>query len=168
MTIKSTYMVTHSSLMTRLKNINHFRMDLGSIVNKQNMFQPSDMFIQKHYTFYGTIIHSLGFIGSLPVYSLNSLSMNTIMFCNETESFMYKCNDNLSVYDNINTGLDLFFTKLGIKNKISTVKEETTDSKIPYVIPNKPMNEFTEAERIAYIRAGSASRLPPHLMNQQK
>lgn len=166
MNIKSTYIVTHSSLMNRLKQITHFKMDLGSsIVNKENMFQPSDMFIQKHYTFYGDIIHSLGFIGSLPVYSLNALKIDTIMFCNETESFLYKLNDMLSVYDNINTGLDLFFTKIGIKSTISTVKE--TESKpIPYVAPNKPFNEFTEAERIAHIRASSASRLPEHLRNK--
>jgi len=152
--------------MNRLKQITHFRMDLGtSIVNKENMFQPSDMFISKHYTFYGDIIHSLGFIGSLPVYSLNSLPMNTIMFCNETKSFKYKLNDMLSVYDNINTGLDLFFTKFELKNKISTVKE--TESKPePYVAPNKPFNEYSEAERIAYIRSGAASRLPEHLAKQ--
>lgn len=167
MTIKSTYIVTHSSLMNRLKQINHFKMDLGtSIVNKNNMFQPSDMFIQKHYTFYGDIIHCLGFIGSLPVYSQNKLQLNTILFCNELESFNYKLNDMLSLYDNINTGLDLFFQKIGLKSDVSTVKEAESKP-APYVAPNKPLSEYSEDERIALIRSGAANRLPSHVINQK-
>ncbi len=167
MTIKSTYIVTHSSLMNRLKQINHFKMDLGSsIVNKNNMFQPSDMFIQKHYTFYGDIIHCLGFIGSLPVYSQNKLQLNTILFCNELESFNYKLNDMLSLYDNINTGLDLFFQKIGLKSDVSTVKEAESKP-APYVAPNKPLAQYTEDERIALIRSGAANRLPSHVTNQK-
>jgi len=168
MTIKSTYIVTHSSLVQRLKQITHFKMDLGtSIVNKNNMFQPSDMFIQKHYTFYGDIIHSLGHIGSLPVYSQNQLPMNCILFCNELENFQYKMNDLLSVYDNINIGLNLFFEKIGLKNTISTVKE--TESKTSeYIAPNKPLKEYSEAERIALIRSGSVNRLPQRVLTQTK
>lgn len=166
MTIKSTYIVTHSSLVNRLKQISHFKMDLGtSIVNKNNLFQPSDMFIQKHYTFYGDIIHCLGFIGSLPVYSQNKLQMDRILFCNEMESFNYKLNEMLSLYDNINTGLDLFFQKLGFKNNVSTVKEAESKP-APYIAPDKPLAQYSEDERIALIRSGAANRLPTHVRNQ--
>jgi hypothetical protein len=167
--IRKTYIVCHSTQVNKLKQIKHFKMDLGmAIVNKQNMFQPQDMFIQKHYLFYGDIIHSLGSIGALPVYSQNQLPSDCIMFCNEAESFKYKLMENLSIYDNINTGLDLFFKKIGINNNVSTEKTpENTESKpAAYVAPNKPMSEYTEAERIAFMRSGAANRLPKHLVNK--
>lgn len=166
MTIKSTYIVVHSSLVSRLKQITHFKMDLGtSIVNAQNMFQPNDVFIQKHYMFHGEIIHCLGHIGSLPVYSQLKTPLNSICFCNEMEIFDYKLNDLLSVYDNINTGLDLFFTKLGFKNNLSTVKE--TDSKTAtYIQPNKPLSEYSESERIALLRSNRNTRIPQSIQNE--
>lgn len=165
MTIKSTYIVVHSNLVNRLKNITHFKLDLGtSIVNAQNMFQPNDVFIQKHYMFHGDIIHCLGHIGSLPVYSQLKTPHNTIRFCNEMETLDYHLNDLMSLYDNINTGLDLFFTKIGLKNNLSTVKE--TESTPVYVAPDKPLSEYTEAERIALIRSNRNNRIPTKVQNQ--
>lgn len=151
--IKSnTYIVCNSSTVARLKQIQHFKVNLGqALIDRSMNFNPTDMSIQKHYIFHNDIINLVGFIGALAVYTKTNSEVDHIYLYNEKESFDYTLDGNMSLYDNINTSLGLFFEKIGIKNTVSTVNPEPIKEP-EYVKPAKKMSEMTEAERIAYAR----------------
>jgi hypothetical protein len=148
----NTYIVCNSSLVMKLKSIPHFNMNLGqSLIDKKMNFNPADITIQKHYLFHDEIINLVGFIGSLTVYTKSDSLMDRIYLYNEKETFDYTLDANMSLYDNINLALGLFFDKLGIKSNVVTKPEEPIAEPV-YVKPNKKMSEMTEAERILYAR----------------
>src|SRR5690348_13832715 len=110
-----TYIVCNSNLINKLKNIVHFKLDLGqSLIDKQNKFLPQDLFIQKHFIFHNQIIHLCGYLGSLPIYTYNQAKINMLYMYNQSDSLDYVMDDILSIYDNINEALNIFFTKLNI------------------------------------------------------
>lgn len=150
-----TYLVCNSSLIQKLKNIKHFQLDLGSkLLTDNQQFLPNDVNVQKHVIFFDDVIYKLGNIGSLKIYSCNNISQNEFNLYNIKESFNYKLDDSLSIYDNINTSLKLFFNKLGFTDvNTSPKEEETVNNKIPeYIKPNKPFTEMTLEERILFAR----------------
>lgn len=149
-----TYLVCNSSLVPKLKNIQHFKLNLGqSLINNNNKFLPNDVKIQKHYLYFQQIINLVGYIGTLSVYTNSLCKNNTLILYNNQEQFLYELDPNLSTYDNINTAIDLFFTKIGFKQDINTEKPKEIEIKEEeYVKPNKSLFEMSEAERIAYAR----------------
>lgn len=148
----NTYIVCNSSLVSKLKSIPHFEMNLGqALIDKKMNFNPTDLCIQKHYLFHEDIINLVGFIGSLAVYTKSNSNMDNIGLYNEKESLEYALDQNMSLYDNINLALGLFFDKLGIKSNVVTTVEEPVKEP-EYVKPDKKMSEMTEAERIQYAR----------------
>lgn len=153
MTIKTnTYIVCNSSLVQRLKQIQYFKINLGQqLHDKQMKFNPVDLNIQKHFIFFDVIINMVGYIGSLSVYTKTQTDINIISLYNEKESFDYTIDDNMSLYDNINLALGLFFDKLGIKSNVVT-KDEQQLQPVEYVRPNKKLSEMNETERIAFAR----------------
>ena len=150
--ITNTYIVVSSNITNKLKNIEHFKFDLGSrlIDFNRGSFLPADVIIQKHYMFHNEIINLIGYIGSLPIYTHPQILFNNIKLVNEKNALVYNLDDNLSLYDNINLGLDIFFNKFEYINKPSTIKKE--EKKDIYIKPNKNMSGMTESERILYAR----------------
>jgi len=149
----NTYIICNSALVPRLKSIEHFKINLGqALVDKTMNFNPTDLTIQKHYLFHDEIINLVGFIGSLAVYTKTNLDMTHIYMYNEKESFDYTLDTNMSLYDNINFSLGLFFDKIGIKSNVVTKSEEPVLHDVEYVKPDKKMSDMTKAERIAYAR----------------
>jgi len=148
----NTYIVCNSILVPKLKLIEHFKLNLGqSLIDKSMKFLPGDITVQKHYLFHNEIINLVGFIGSLAIYTRADSDMTHLYMYNEKESFDYTLDSYMSLYDNINLGLGLFFDKLGIKSNVQTNAEP--EVKISeYIKPNKKLSEMTEAERIAYVR----------------
>lgn len=151
MIIADTYIVVNSMLLSKLRHIEHFTLDLGSALTTTQKFNPKDVNIQKHYMMHHDIINMCGSIGTLFIYTKPTMDINKLYLYNEEESFDYTINDNLSLYDNINLALSLFFEKLGIESNVNTKKQE--EIKIPeYVKPDKPLNQMTMEERIAFLR----------------
>ena len=148
---QNTYIICHGNLISKLKQISHFKLNLGkALVDSSLKFNPSDVNIQKHYLFFNKIINMCGYIGSLPIYNYSAININNIHLYNDKEEFIYELDNNLSLYDNINLSLDLFFNKLGLKNNIQTTNEELPE--IKYIKPNKPMSELSLEERIMMLR----------------
>lgn len=151
-----TYLVINSGIVSKLKNIKQFKLNLGqSLINNKNQFMPADVKIQKHYLYFKEIVNLVGYIGTLSIYTSNICERNTIILYNNAEFFKYILNDSLSIYDNINTAIDLFFTKIGLNKDINTeVKEEIKKEEIKKeeYIQSKSLSEMTEAERIEYAR----------------
>jgi len=137
--------------------IKQFELDLGKslVTMDTKKFLPGDTIIQKHYMFHNEIIQKLGDIGTLKIYSNVKLNFNTIVIYNDNDSLVCDLNNNLSLYDNINLSLDLFFNKNNIKKDVSTtiVKEEPAIVEESVIISNKPKNEMTMEERILYARS---------------
>lgn len=148
----NTYIVCNSILVPKLKHIQHFKINLGqALIDKSMKFQPADITVQKHYLFHNEIINLVGFIGSLAIYTRTDCDLQHLYMYNEKESLDYAIDGNMSLYDNINTGLGLFFDKLGIKSNVVTKAEP--EAVIPeYVRPNKKLSEMNQEERIAYAR----------------
>jgi len=153
MAIKTnTYIVCNSGIVQKLRNIKDFKINLGQqLHDKQLKFNPVDLNIQKHYLFFNDIINMVGYIGSLAVYTKPTSLFDHIYLYNEKESFDYTIDNNMSLYDNINLALGLFFDKLGIKSNVVTKDEVFVDETV-YVKPNKKLSEMNLAERIAYVR----------------
>lgn len=148
----NTYIVCNSSLVQKLKTVEHFKINLGMQLHDKLMkFNPEDINIQKHFLFFDDIINMVGYIGSLAIYTKTQSNVNHICLYNEKESFDYTLDDNMSLYDNINLSLGLFFDKLGIKSNVVTKNEEHLVEQ-EYVRPNKKLSEMNHAERIQYVR----------------
>ena len=150
---QDTYLVINKLLTPKFKTITYFKYDLGkSLINDQLKFSPHDVNIQKHLIFFDTILLKIGDIGNLKVYTNNKIEHNKVGIYNADKEFLYDLDNNLSMYDNINTGLDLFFNKYEkIEKDIDTSKsDEITKEK--YVKPNKDIKEMSEEERILFAR----------------
>jgi hypothetical protein len=148
-----TYMICNSALITKLKTVKGFSLNLGQALINNSKFMPKDVKIQKHYLYYNEIINLIGYIGTLSIYTQTQCKHNTLILYNEKEVFQYTLDNYLSVYDNINTSIDLFFTKIGLKKDISTIVEEEIQIVKPeYVKPDKLMSEMNEEERIMFAR----------------
>lgn len=151
--IPKIYIVCNSVLSNKLRTIPAFKLNLGVslIDSKTKSVNTADVIIQKHHMHYAQIIQMLGFIGSLQVYSHPSHPINTLWICSDEHKIEHEIGDK-PIYDEINIGLELMFTKLGLNKPV--VKEENIEIKEKkYVKPNKPFKEFTEAERLAYARS---------------
>lgn len=149
----NTYLVCNSGHVPRLRQISHFKLNLGqSLIDKQNKFIPQDLNIQKHYIFHNTIIQLCGYIGSLPIYTNPSHDLRCLEVCNEKESLMYTIEDNMSMYDNVNSALGLFFDRVGITTPVTKVEDAEPVAVVEYVRPNKKLSEMTMDERIAFLR----------------
>ena len=148
----NTYIVINSTLVQKLKHIEAFKMNLGlSLIDKKNSFMPADINIQKHVIFHNSIINLVGYIGALPVYTATNSDTSAIMLYNEKESLKYAIDDTMSMYDNINVALDLFFTKIGIKKNVVTTPDKKLEP-AEYVQPTKKLSDMTELERIDFAR----------------
>ena len=156
MLITDTYILINLTMINSFRNIKEFKLDLGhSLTNEQNRFLPNDINVQKHYMFFNKIITKCGNIGKLHIYSNFKIPQNTIEIYNEKDKFIYELDGNISLYENINNGLDEFFTEhnLNIENKPETKIEETKqEEKAIYTKPDKPLSEMTIKEKIAYSR----------------
>src|SRR5690606_23661617 len=138
-----------------LRKIKHFNMDLGyKLLNENKATQPDDLIVHKHILFHNELIESLGNIGKLHIYSKLNIDFNNIKLYNEKKYYEHKIDKNISFYDNINKGLDLFFEQNGIKeeNKPKIKEEQTETKEKEYLKPNKPLKEMSMDERIAYAR----------------
>ena len=157
-----TYLVCNSGIVSKFRSIDKFTLNLGqSLVNNQNQFMPADVKIQKHFLYFKEIVNLIGYIGTLSIYTTNNIGRDEIMLCNNNEQFRYKLDNNLSMYDNVNTSISLFFDKIGLNQDVVTEFEEpeqtleekaTNTKKEEYLIPTKPMSEMSELERIEYAR----------------
>jgi hypothetical protein len=148
---KDTYLVINKQLTPKLKNIKQFKLNLGTkLIGNNDRFMPNDVNIQKHYMFFQNVILLIGTIGTLKVYTKYELKFNEIQICNEDKSFNYTLDENLSVYDNINESLDIFFNKYNLEKNITTTVEKETLKQ--YTAPDKPFKEMTVQERILYAR----------------
>lgn len=150
-----TYLVCNSSLVQKLKNIQQFKLNLGqALINNNNQFMPNDVKVQKHFIYFKQILNLVGYIGTLSIYTQSQCKHNTIMLCNHQESFEYALDTNLSIYDNVNIAIDLFFTKIGLNQDITTVVDEPLEIKeVEYIKPNKTFSEMSDDERIMYARS---------------
>lgn len=151
--IKSnTYIVCNSALVSKLQTIKHFKLNLGqALIDRQMNFNPADTIIQKHYLFHNKVIQLCGYIGSLAIYTSPSATFDILALYNDKDYLDYAIDSNMSFYDNINLGLDIFFTKMGIKSNVVT-KTEEMPTPPEYVKPNKSFKDMTEYERIQYAR----------------
>lgn len=149
-----TYIVCNSSLVPKFKTISAFKMNLGQkLITDQQQFLPNDVKIQKHFIFYRKIINLIGYIGTLSIYTDNYTNKDEIVLYNDNNELVYKLDDNMSLYDNINLGLQLFFKQHGLVKDVETKVEDKKDpAPHEYVKPDKPLSEMTEAERIQYAR----------------
>lgn len=151
--LQKTYIVCNSSLIREISKIDGFIMNLGqALLNKQkNTLYPSDVCIQTHILFFNEIILLNGYLGSLHVYSNNSYNVNTIGLFNGQERIDLSLDSSSDIFNVINKGLKEMALKTGyttstdVVKPIEVIKEE-------YIKPNKPFNEMTDAERIAYAR----------------
>lgn len=155
----NTYIVCNSSLVPKFKQIEHFKLNLGqSLIDKSNTtFSTKDITIQKHFMFHNNIIYLCGFIGSLSIYNNATCDISNISLHNEKEIFDYTLDNNMSLYDNINLALDLFFDKLGMINHVVTKKDEPMaiieqETKEEYIKPNKKLFEMTDSEKMSFLR----------------
>jgi len=150
--IKDTYIVINGDLTGKLRQIKHFKLDLGNkllLDNKQLM--PVDVNIQKHLIYFEEFIYLTGYIGTLPIYTNTKLEINTIMVCNSDDHINYTINDEETMYDNINNALNILFNKINKTPDVTTVVEIKTTEKENIKV-KKPLSEMTEAERIAFAR----------------
>lgn len=148
---RDTYLVINKQLTPKFKNIKQFKLNLGTkLIGNNDKFMPNDVNIQKHYMFFQHVILLIGNIGTLKVYTKFDLKFNEIQVCNEDKSFIYTLDDNLSIYDNVNTVLDIFFEKYNLENNISTEINQTKEKQ--YEIPDKDFKDMTIQERILYAR----------------
>ncbi len=158
-----TYIVCNANLVHKLKKIEHFEFDLGlALMNGNNKFNPGDIRIHTHFGFFGEIINKLGNIGSLQIYSKSSYNdFNTIIIYNQDNHLTYTLNENMSMYENINESLNLFFEKFDPQEEdeqdenipqITHVEKTLELKKEVYVKPNKPFSEMTQEERILFAR----------------
>lgn len=148
---QNTYIICNGSLIQKLKKIQHFKLNLGkSLTDTSFKFNPNDINIQKHYLFFNKLINMIGYIGALPIYSYSGILIDDIYLYNDKEEFIYHLDDKLSLYDNINLSLDLFFTKIGLTNDIKTTIDELPE--IKYIKPDKSISELSLQERILYLR----------------
>ena len=149
-----TYIVCNSSLVPKFKTITAFKLNLGQkLITDQQQFLPNDVKIQKHYIFYKKIINLIGYIGTLSIYTDNYTKTNEIVLYNDTNEFVYTLDDNMSLYDNINLALQLFFKQHGLIKDVETKVEDKKDpAPQEYVKPDKPLSEMTEYERIQFAR----------------
>jgi len=90
MNISETYIVINSLLVSKLKQIKHFELNLGtSLLNGAKQFLPSDVKIQKHYIYFNENILLVGYIGSLAFYTNNRLNTTFIELYNEKDVLIY-------------------------------------------------------------------------------
>lgn len=153
MILNETYIVCNSLLIPKIKQIEFFKLDLGqALSNSSNQFNPADIKIQKHFMYHSEIINLEGHIGTLSIYTNRLADLNTFKIYNNDNMLEYTMDEYLSIYDNINTALKLFFDKYNIKKDVSTKVEQIENKTEEYVKPAKKFTEMTEAERIAYAR----------------
>ena len=148
----NTYIICHSSLTNKLKNIKNFTLDLGmALTNRHDSkFNPSDVNIQKHNIFHNDIILKIGKIGSLLIYNSEKIKHNQIYVVNDKILEIYTINEYTSLYDNLNVFFEMFLNKHNIK-----IQEETKPIKIEETKPlvTKPLSEMTKEERILFARS---------------
>lgn len=154
MLITDTYLLINYNDIHNFRKIEYFKLDLGmSLTNNENKFLPNDAIMQKHYMFFNEIITKCGNIGNLQIYSNFKVSQGTIQIYNEKESLIYDIDTNKPLYDNINDGLDSFFTEHNLNSQIKPETEiEEIEEESTYVKPDKKLEEMTIEERIAFAR----------------
>lgn len=152
MNISETYIVINSLLVSKLKQIKHFELNLGtSLLNGAKQFLPSDVKIQKHYIYFNENILLVGYIGSLAFYTNNRLNTTFIELYNEKDVLIYALTG-IDLYSDINLALDQFIKKYETvkPNIVPEIKEEVKQEE--YIKPNKKLSELSLEERIAYVR----------------
>lgn len=153
MLITDTYLIININQINSFKTLKHFNLDLGtSLINERKQFLPSDLIIQKHFIFYDKIINKCGNFGNLKIYSNFKVKINTIEIYNEKDNMVHELDDSNTLYDEINTALDDFFTKHNLNDEIKPEIENKEIEKEVYIQPNKPLSEMTMEERISYLR----------------
>lgn len=151
--LQKTYLVCNSSLIREISKIDGFSMNLGqALMNKQkNILYPSDICIQTHLLFFKEIILLYGYLGSLHVYTNNSYNINSLSIFNSQERIDMNLEQGYNMFNIINKGLKLMADKTGYNTNIEAPKKvEVLQDE--YIKPNKPLNEMTDAERLAFAR----------------
>lgn len=161
MLLHETYIVCNSQNINHFKKIEHFKLDLGKqlldVQKRGKTFQPGDVKVQTHLIFHDDLIMKCGSIGTLGIYTSNLIDKYTIRICNGQLYTDYKLDPNTSLYDNMNTMLDLFMETNNMIPKepldVSKDDEEKENQNIQENIPSKPLSEMNMEERIAYARS---------------
>lgn len=137
------YLVCNIQLINQLRNIAGFKLDLGlKKLNDQQQYFPTDAVVYTHIKQYNQHIDKIGNIGTLCVYTESSVPYNYIYFYNikdnNTNKYEHPINSTISLYDNINEGL----------NNISELNTSEKE------VENKPIDFSTLSleERIAIAR----------------
>jgi hypothetical protein len=150
-----TYLVVNGDLTSQLRQINGFKLDLGTkLLTDDKRLMPGDTNIQKHLLYFGEYIYLIGHIGTLSIYTYAECPLNTIKLYNVDSKHEYNLDPTLSFYSNLNKAISEFFNILNIKPDVQTKVDTPVETKKEkYVKPNKLLSEMTQAERIAFARS---------------
>lgn len=150
--LSKTYMICHSHLLNTLKEIDGFTINLGqSLLNQNHQFNPADINIQTHLSFFNEQIQLIGFLGSLQIYTSFKQPIDAISIINERNKVDVGLEQNKTLYVSINEALKsmALITGYHVKTEDKMNKKEKIEV---YVRPDKNLEDMSIAERIAYAR----------------
>lgn len=151
--LTKTYLVCNASMMSRIKAIPGFKVNLGqSLLNRQNKYSPADIAIQTHTQFFKEIIHLNGYLGSLHVYTSLRYLNDAISIFNGQDRIDLEIDSEEDVYSAINRGLKEMGKRTGYITDTKAPEEPKIETDTEYKRPAKKLEEMTLDERIQFAR----------------